>query len=156
MTRWQFGGQHTVALFNKMMAFDDWNFMPAVPVDIAIGTENRIKAGLVKWHVGLGMCEQLLELVALKRKHSLRQANTGFPSACRRSVFGIRSSGDFANETLLFSARVKRNLVHWFEVNIDFRVDYSVQVIPNGASIQNLSVLCGKITDFQFQWRCLG
>lgn len=66
MTERQLRCEHAVAFFHKMMAFGDWNFLPAMPIDIAILPKNGIQAGFVEWDVLPCMPEQLFKLIALE------------------------------------------------------------------------------------------
>ncbi len=78
MTRWQLGGQHAFAVVYEVVAFQNWQLVPAVPIDFAILRENRIKASFVEWNVLPGMLQQLGKLTALEGEHLLRQPILAF------------------------------------------------------------------------------
>ena len=72
VARRQCGREHLVAPVTQIRAGDDGDFMPAVPVNVAIAAENRIKTVLVEWHLGPGVMQELAELTALIRKNLVR------------------------------------------------------------------------------------
>ncbi|MDP1702425.1 MAG: hypothetical protein Q8L53_15890 [Aestuariivirga sp.] len=78
MTGRQLGGQHTVAFLNKMTAFSDWNFLPAIPINLTIRHKNGIKAGFVEWDVLLCVPEQVCKLIALEREHLIWRPELAF------------------------------------------------------------------------------
>ena len=57
---------------------DDGDFVPAVPIDLAIAFENWIKPVPVERNVFPGMAEQLGKLAALEFKHPLRRPELAF------------------------------------------------------------------------------
>ena len=85
----KFPASNSVRLLAEIGTGDNGNFVPAVPINITIFFEQGIKAGFVEWHSCPRMAEQLRKLAALKFKHLLRAANTGFPSAFHRCAGGV-------------------------------------------------------------------
>jgi len=69
MARRQLCRQHLMPPVAQVGAGDDGDFVPAVPIDLAIAFENRIKPGLVERHVCPGVAEQLGKLAALILQH---------------------------------------------------------------------------------------
>jgi hypothetical protein len=93
MAGWKFPGTQFGSALAQVGAGDDRDFMPAVPIDIAIPFENYVKPGFIEWHGCLGVPEQLCELAALKFKHLFRRPILAFHqhfinalAECRGSV----------------------------------------------------------------------
>jgi hypothetical protein len=78
MTWRQFCCQQFIAPVAEISAGDDGDFLPAVPINIAIFLEHRIKTGLVEGDIFPGMEKQLRELTALKCQHGFRRPELTF------------------------------------------------------------------------------
>ena len=69
MAGWQLTRQQLISAFAEIGAGDDWDFVPAVPINLAAFLEYRIKPRFVEWHCCLCMVKQLRKLAALEFKH---------------------------------------------------------------------------------------
>ena len=78
MTGRKFLGQQFGVALAKIGAGDEGDFVPAVPINLAICFENSIKPGFIEWHGCFRVPEQLCKLAALEFKHPLRRPELAF------------------------------------------------------------------------------
>src|SRR6185295_8457008 len=69
MARRHLDCSHFLALVADVSTSHYWNFMPASPINVTVGTKNRVKTCLVKWHVGSSVLKQLPKLMTLISQH---------------------------------------------------------------------------------------